>query len=173
MESRASAAAAIKQRHLRGDLDLFALLAAGNIHYEYYTSHEYDSMFENAAGHSAPGAHFPFGGPRNLCYNRAAAEESRSWRATVEILAKRFYVSGEVQGVGFRFFAERVAARLDVSGYVKNLFDGRVEVYAIGSAAQLEALKNELRRGPRMASRGSCKGSRGGDPARILGWVHD
>jgi acylphosphatase len=70
----------------------------------------------------------------------------------VEILAKRFYVSGLVQGVGFRFFAEHTATRLDVAGYVKNMFDGRVEVYAIGSVAQLDALKKELRRGPRMAS---------------------
>jgi acylphosphatase len=69
----------------------------------------------------------------------------------VETLAKRFYVSGAVQGVGFRFFAERVASQLGVAGYVKNLFDGRVEVYAIGSTAQLHALKSELRRGPRMA----------------------
>lgn len=69
----------------------------------------------------------------------------------METLAKRFYVSGAVQGVGFRFFAERVATRLGIAGYVKNLFDGRVEVYAIGSASQLDALQNELRRGPRMA----------------------
>ena len=68
-----------------------------------------------------------------------------------ERIAKRFYVSGSVQGVGFRFFAERVAARLDVAGYVKNLFDGRVEVYAIGSEAQLDALRCELESGPRMA----------------------
>jgi acylphosphatase len=70
----------------------------------------------------------------------------------VETLAKRFYVSGAVQGVGFRFFVERVAARLGIAGYVKNLFDGRVEVYAIGSAARLDELKSELSRGPRMAS---------------------
>ena len=70
----------------------------------------------------------------------------------VETLAKRFYVSGTVQGVGFRFFAEREAARLRVAGYVKNSFDGRVEVYAIGNAAQLDALKNQLWRGPRMAT---------------------
>jgi len=69
----------------------------------------------------------------------------------VEILAKRFSVSGRVQGVGFRYFVERTANRLGVAGYVSNLFDGRVEVYAIGNAAQLDALKNELRRGPRMA----------------------
>lgn len=67
------------------------------------------------------------------------------------MLAKRFFVSGRVQGVGFRFFAERTASSLEVSGYARNLFDGRVEVYAIGGADQLEALRNALRRGPRMA----------------------
>ncbi|HWF14054.1 MAG TPA: acylphosphatase [Candidatus Acidoferrales bacterium] len=70
----------------------------------------------------------------------------------METLAKRFFVSGMVQGVGFRFFVERTAATVGVNGYVKNLFDGRVEVYAIGSAEQLDALRNALRRGPRMAS---------------------
>jgi acylphosphatase len=70
----------------------------------------------------------------------------------VKTLAKRFLVSGLVQGVGFRFFAERTAVGLGVAGYVKNLFDGRVEVYAIGDSSQLEALRNELRRGPRMSS---------------------
>jgi acylphosphatase len=69
----------------------------------------------------------------------------------VETQAKRFFVSGRVQGVGFRFFAERTASSLGVGGFVRNLFDGRVEVYAIGSAEQLDALKNALRRGPRMA----------------------
>ncbi len=66
--------------------------------------------------------------------------------------AKRFYVSGRVQGVGFRFFAEEIAARLSVAGYVKNLFDGRVEVYAIGNEQQLRALQDALQRGPRMAA---------------------
>ena len=65
--------------------------------------------------------------------------------------AKRFFVSGRVQGVGFRFFAERTAARLGVGGYVRNLFDGRVEVYAIGSAEQMDELKGALRRGPSMS----------------------
>jgi acylphosphatase len=70
----------------------------------------------------------------------------------VETQAKRFFVSGRVQGVGFRFFAERTAATLGVGGYVKNLFDGRVEVYAIGTAEQMESLKVALLRGPRMAA---------------------
>ena len=69
----------------------------------------------------------------------------------METQAKRFFVSGRVQGVGFRFFAERTASSLGVGGFVRNLFDGRVEVYAIGSAEQMDALKNALRRGPRMA----------------------
>ena len=65
--------------------------------------------------------------------------------------AKRFVVSGLVQGVGYRFFAQRVADRLGVAGYVKNLYDGRVEVYAIGTATQLVSLRAELARGPRAA----------------------
>ena len=69
----------------------------------------------------------------------------------METQAKRFFVSGRVQGVGFRFFAERTAASLGVAGYVRNLYDGRVEVYAIGSAKQMDALKGALQRGPRMA----------------------
>jgi acylphosphatase len=70
----------------------------------------------------------------------------------VETQAKRFFVSGRVQGVGFRFFAERTASRLGVRGYVRNLYDGRVEVYAIGSAEQMDTLRNALQRGPSMAS---------------------
>jgi acylphosphatase len=53
--------------------------------------------------------------------------------------------------VGYRYFAQRVAVRLGLSGYAKNLRDGRVEVYAIGSAEQLAKLRSELKRGPRAA----------------------
>jgi acylphosphatase len=66
--------------------------------------------------------------------------------------ARRFYISGRVQGVGYRFFACHAAERQGVAGYVRNLRDGRVEVYAIGSQAQLGALLAELQRGPRHAS---------------------
>jgi acylphosphatase len=65
--------------------------------------------------------------------------------------AKRFVVSGMVQGVGYRFFAQRAAERLGVAGYVKNLRDGCVEVYAIGTTEQLRSLRAELERGPRAA----------------------
>lgn len=62
--------------------------------------------------------------------------------------ARRFFVSGAVQGVGYRFFAQRAAERLGVTGYVKNLRDGRVEVYALAQEAVLERLRTELQRGP-------------------------
>ncbi len=65
--------------------------------------------------------------------------------------AKRFYVGGMVQGVGYRFFAQRVAERLGLAGYVKNLRDGRVEVYAVGAPERLRALRAELERGPEAA----------------------
>lgn len=65
-----------------------------------------------------------------------------------EKIAKRFFVSGMVQGVGYRFFATRAAERLGVTGWVKNLRDGRVEVYAIGSPKALKDLRRELERGP-------------------------
>ncbi len=57
-----------------------------------------------------------------------------------------------VQGVGFRFFVEHTATGLGLDGYVRNLYDGRVEVYAIGGAQQLDSLRSALERGPRMAS---------------------
>lgn len=66
--------------------------------------------------------------------------------------AKRFYVSGVVQGVGYRYFAQRTAGRLGLAGYARNLPDGRVEVYAIGPAVRLETLRSELEQGPRSAS---------------------
>jgi acylphosphatase len=64
---------------------------------------------------------------------------------------RRFYVSGRVQGVGYRFFACDAAQRQGVSGYARNLRDGRVEVYAMGTEAQLRALLADLQRGPRSA----------------------
>jgi acylphosphatase len=65
---------------------------------------------------------------------------------------RRYFVSGIVQGVGFRFFAQREAEKLRVGGYARNLFDGRVEVLAVGSPSQLAAMKSALERGPRFSS---------------------
>jgi acylphosphatase len=60
-------------------------------------------------------------------------------------------VSGRVQGVAYRYFAEKRAASLGVTGWVRNLYDGRVEVLAEGDRADLELFLGELRKGPRLA----------------------
>ena len=75
---------------------------------------------------------------------------SRFW-FLVNPIAKKFVVRGRVQGVGFRWFVQREAERLGVSGWVRNSFDGAVEVLASGSAEQLAALAAKLRGGPRAA----------------------
>ena len=67
-------------------------------------------------------------------------------------IARRFFISGDVQGVGFRFFAQRAAARHQVVGFVKNLDDGRVEALAEGPAQSVEAFKDDLAAGPRFSS---------------------
>ena len=66
-------------------------------------------------------------------------------------VARRYLVSGEVQGVGFRFFAQRVAAHHQVVGYVRNLPDGRVEAYAEGTPESIEGFKHDLAAGPQYA----------------------
>jgi acylphosphatase len=63
-------------------------------------------------------------------------------------LARRYYISGQVQGVGYRNFAQRVARDLGVCGWARNLDDGRVEVLAMGTGHQLEDFEGELRVGP-------------------------
>ena len=59
------------------------------------------------------------------------------------------FVSGVVQGVGFRFFTQRAASHYGLSGYVRNLPDGRVEIEAEGESNLLLAFCDEVRRGPR------------------------
>jgi len=64
------------------------------------------------------------------------------------IIARKYFISGEVQGVGYRFFAQRSSARHQIRGYVKNLEDGRVEVHAEGPAKSVEAFALDLAAGP-------------------------
>ena len=66
-------------------------------------------------------------------------------------LARRYVVRGRVQGVGFRWFVEAEAHRLDIAGWVRNNADGSVEVLAIGTRDQLAGLRSRLREGPRAA----------------------
>ena len=59
------------------------------------------------------------------------------------------WVEGTVQGVGFRFYVRQNAQVLGVSGWVRNLWDGRVELVAEGSRQDLEKLLSSIYRGPR------------------------
>jgi acylphosphatase len=65
------------------------------------------------------------------------------------MIARRYFISGDVQGVGFRFFVQRRAHQFPhLKGFVRNLYDGRVEVYAEGEEDQLTSLESALRQGP-------------------------
>ena len=68
------------------------------------------------------------------------------------MVARRFIIDGEVQGVGFRYFALRAAARHQITGTVRNLPDGRVEVVAEGERKAMDEFKKELATGPRLAA---------------------
>jgi acylphosphatase len=64
------------------------------------------------------------------------------------IVARRYVIAGRVQGVGFRYFTEAVAAREGILGWVRNTPDGRVEVSAEGEREALERFERNLRHGP-------------------------
>ena len=63
-------------------------------------------------------------------------------------MARRFVVSGRVQGVGFRYFVVREASALGLAGWVRNLPDGSVEVLGSGDRACVETLEGRLWKGP-------------------------
>ncbi|MDD8015004.1 MAG: acylphosphatase [Acidobacteriota bacterium] len=60
-------------------------------------------------------------------------------------------ISGRVQGVAFRFFTEKWASSLGLTGWVRNLFDGRVEIVAEGGREEISRFLEFLREGPRHA----------------------
>jgi acylphosphatase len=64
------------------------------------------------------------------------------------LIARRFVLSGRVQGVGFRYFAEEAAAVEGLAGWVRNLADGRVEAFAQGDREAVERFERKIRRGP-------------------------
>jgi acylphosphatase len=64
-------------------------------------------------------------------------------------IAKRYVVRGRVQGVGFRAFVQESASSIGIAGWVRNLDDGTVEVYATGPAEKVGQLEDSLWRGPR------------------------
>lgn len=67
------------------------------------------------------------------------------------IQARRFFVSGRVQGVYFRASTREAATALGLRGYARNLDDGRVEVMAVGESDALGQLESWLWRGPALA----------------------
>lgn len=69
----------------------------------------------------------------------------------MKTLCLRCYVSGRVQGVGFRYATAEQALNLGVTGYVRNLPDRRVEVLACGGERAVSALRNWLWQGPQLA----------------------
>ena len=99
--------------------------------------------------------------PREL-----SSEDFEAMRAKIGAVAAALYAGGGVGAITmrdiakklgrspmglYRYFADRVACELGICGYVKNLWDGNVEVYAIGDAVALEELKRQLAEGPRSA----------------------
>jgi acylphosphatase len=64
------------------------------------------------------------------------------------VIARRAVVSGRVQGVGFRFFAERAAREAGVKGWVRNCPDGTVETMIEGEEAAVDGYLERLRKGP-------------------------
>lgn len=63
-------------------------------------------------------------------------------------IARRYLISGRVQGVGFRYFAADVAAREGITGWVRNLPDRRVEIAAEGDREAVERFERAIRHGP-------------------------
>ena len=66
-------------------------------------------------------------------------------------VAKHVIVHGRVQGVGFRYFVQRIGARLDLTGDVRNLPDSTVEIVVEGSAEKIEEFIREVSRGPSLS----------------------
>ena len=64
------------------------------------------------------------------------------------VAARRYLISGVVQGVGYRFFTRAAAALEGLGGFVRNLEDGRVEVQAEGEQAGLDRFERKLHHGP-------------------------
>ena len=64
------------------------------------------------------------------------------------VIARRFLVRGRVQGVGFRWFVQELAALENAAGWVQNRPDGAVEALVQGEAQAVERIERQIRRGP-------------------------
>jgi len=68
-----------------------------------------------------------------------------------QLETRRYIVSGRVQGVGFRWFVEREASQIGITGWVRNCENGDVEIMATGTRDQHGSLRRSLQQGPRAA----------------------
>ncbi len=75
-------------------------------------------------------------------------EDEQSSRDPLERSARRFLISGHVQGVGLRYFARKRARALELSGWVRNLPEGDVELQVEGLTDAVEAFLTALGSGP-------------------------
>jgi acylphosphatase len=69
----------------------------------------------------------------------------------MKAMTYHIFISGRVQGVGYRRFAQKQAESLQIEGWTRNLLDGRVEVFAHGTESQLDAYCEALKKGPAFA----------------------
>ena len=67
------------------------------------------------------------------------------------VIAAEMIISGKVQGVGYRYFTVKQADRFGLTGFVKNLPDGRVFVFAEGEKEIIQQFKTDLEKGPRFS----------------------
>lgn len=93
----------------------------------------------------------PFALVSSSCYN-LAPESGILGIAALEQKRLEARIYGQVQGVGFRFFARQAARRLNLQGYVRNRQDRSVEVVAEGEKHALEQFLAELKQGPSAAT---------------------
>lgn len=70
-------------------------------------------------------------------------------------IARHYTIGGRVQGVGFRYFVYDSATRAHVTGWVRNLHDGRVEAFAEGDPHAIAEFETRIRQGPSLSRVGS------------------
>ncbi len=63
-----------------------------------------------------------------------------------------FVISGRVQGVGFRYYTYAAAQKLNITGYVKNLYNGNVEIFAEGNTSTLYKFLDNIKQGPSLSN---------------------
>ena len=90
-------------------------------------------------------AQFKNGSEERRILQRRNEEDGREQRGGMEKVREHIISYGEVQGVGFRYRAKYLAQYLDITGFVRNQWDGSVEMEAQGREKDIEALVEELK----------------------------